>query len=65
MGRPETPDLGGATRGPRPAHLRMRAQAHSPTAQSGPTAGPREPLGGSWAGQRSPPGGPAPGWARG
>lgn len=65
MGRPETPDLGGATCRPRPAPLRTRAQAHLPTAQSGPTVGPREPLGGGWAGQRSPLGGPAPAWVRG
>lgn len=30
MGRAETPNLGGATRGPGPIPIRMRAQAHSP-----------------------------------
>lgn len=36
MERAETPGLGGAARGPRPALLRMRAQAHFPTAQPPP-----------------------------
>ena len=35
MGQAETPNLGGATRGPRPAPLRMRAQAHCPRPAKG------------------------------
>lgn len=54
MGRSETPNLGGATRGSRPLVSYACARRRIVPSRSKVT------LGGGWAGQRPPPGGPAP-----